>query len=66
VVHTAIKDILGHPGYKGDHPQKVDIPIIIEPALWTWHRKAKDQPSFASENCVEVAIARDDKMWSVR
>ena len=30
----AIKDIISHPGYKGEHPLKIDIPVIVEPALW--------------------------------
>ena len=31
---SAVRDIISHPGYKGEHPLKIDLPAIIEPALW--------------------------------
>jgi len=31
---SAVRDIIRHPGYEGQHPLKINIPVIIEPALW--------------------------------
>ncbi len=30
----AIRDMVRHSGYKGEHPQGVEIPSIVEPPLW--------------------------------
>jgi len=42
---AAIRDILTHPGYKGEHPSGVKAPAIVEPHLWALAQKRRqDNP----------------------
>lgn len=38
---SAIRNVIAHPGYKGDHPVKIECPPIIEPALWEMAQKRR-------------------------
>jgi len=38
---AAIRDVLIHPAYKGEHPTGVETPIIIEPWLWELAQKRR-------------------------
>jgi len=40
---AAIKDVIKHPGYKGEHPLGIDCPTIIDPPTWDMaQRRRKD------------------------
>lgn len=42
---AAVRDILVHPGYKGEHPRGICLPAIISPELWTQaQQRRKDNP----------------------
>jgi len=42
---SAIRDIITHPAYKGDHPSGVKVPVIIDETLWALAQKRRqDNP----------------------
>ena len=38
---NCVREILIHPGYKGEHPTGVKIPVIIDPQLWEQAQKRR-------------------------
>lgn len=40
-VGTTIGEVLIHPGYKGEHPTGVKLPVIVDPKLWEQAQKRR-------------------------
>ncbi len=48
---SAIKDIIGHTGYKGEHPVGIEIPPIVQHTLWDLaQQRRKDNPHLHRPN----------------
>ncbi|MBN2455432.1 MAG: recombinase family protein [Sedimentisphaerales bacterium] len=47
----ATRDLISHPGYKGEHPLKIDLPAIVEPKLWEMaQQRRKDNRRLHNRN----------------